>query len=96
MPGVQPLQTSETSRRRLIVEMAVFAGATLALGASLTPRRAAAAQAKLSQTEIGYQSRPNGVQRCDLCVNWRPPASCKVVGGSVSPSGWCSLFARNP
>lgn len=77
--------------RRLILGAALTAG--LAGAAALIPGRTGAAQSKLSQADSGYQSRPNGGQRCELCANWQAPGSCKVVTGPISPSGWCSLFA---
>jgi hypothetical protein len=80
------------SRRQLIFGVAVGAGVVAAT--VLVPRSAVAA--KLSQGDSGYQSRPNGGQRCELCANWMAPTSCKVVAGSISPTGWCSLYARKP
>jgi hypothetical protein len=79
------------SRRQLIFGAALTAG--LAGGAGLIPRSVAAAQSKLSQSDSGYQARPSGGQRCEVCANWQAPSSCKVVSGPISPSGWCSLFA---
>ena len=93
MTAVKDTRTADTTRRRL---MLVMVGAAGAIGASLASREAAAAQAKLAQTEIDYQRTPKGGQRCELCVNWRPPGACKVVAGSISPAGWCSLFAPKP
>ncbi len=81
----------EASRRQLVFGGALTAG--LAGAAGLIPCSAAAAQSKVSQGDSGYQNHPNGGQRCDLCPNWQAPSSCKVVAGSTSPSGWCSLFA---
>ena len=78
---------SEPSRRQLML------GVALAGGVSLVSRAVAAAPLKLSQADSGYQGRPSGGQRCELCKNWLAPTSCKVVAGSISASGWCSLFA---
>jgi len=83
--------TFAASRRQLIFGAALTAG--LAGVAGLIPSASAAAQSKLSQADSGYQTRPNGGQRCELCANWQAPGSCKVVSGPISPSGWCSLFA---
>ena len=80
----------DKSRRRLMFELAVGAG--VAGTVILIPRSALAA--KLSQADSGYQNRPNGGLRCETCANWMAPTSCKVVAGSISPSGWCSLYAR--
>jgi len=83
-----------SSRRQLIVGAALCAGLAGATAAGLSPRSAAAAKTKLAPGDIGYQARPNGAQRCDLCVNWQPPATCKLVAGSISPTGWCGLFVK--
>jgi hypothetical protein len=82
-------QPFTSSRRQLIFDLAVATGLVGAV--SLLPGSAAAA--KLSQSDSGYQNRPNGGQRCDQCANWQSPGSCKLVNGTISPSGWCSLFA---
>jgi hypothetical protein len=77
-------------------DFAVAAGAAGALGAVLSPQRLAAAPIKLAQNDIGYQNTPKGALRCEMCVNWQPPSSCKVVAGPISPNGWCGVFARKP
>jgi len=82
-----------TTRRGLIARLAL-AGAVGAVGASLVPRRAAAAPSKLPPGEIGYQASPKGNARCELCANWQAPNGCKVVAGTISPNGWCGLFVR--
>jgi hypothetical protein len=83
-----------TSRRQLIGRMTLAIGLAGVVGAGLAPRRALAAPAKLPPNEIGYQASPKGNARCELCVNWQAPNACKVVAGSISPSGWCGLFVR--
>ena len=80
-------------RRDLISEMMGLAGLAALTGVAATASRAVAGQVKLAQNEIGYQNTPKGQQRCDACVNWNPPGSCKLVAGPISPSGWCGLFA---
>jgi hypothetical protein len=83
----------ETTRRSLVARLALVGVAGIA-GASLAPRRASAASAKLSPNEIGYQASPKGAARCELCVNWQAPNACKLVAGPISPTGWCGLFVR--
>jgi len=82
----------ETTRRQLIGRVVLMAGA---LGASLAAGRAAAAT-KLSHGDVGYQPKPQGKARCELCVNWQAPDACKLVAGPISPSGWCGLFVPRP
>jgi hypothetical protein len=84
---------TETTRRGLITRLAIT-GAAGVVGVGLATSRAAAAPAKLSPNEIGYQPSPNGNARCEACVNWQAPNACKVVAGPISPTGWCGLFVR--
>ena len=84
----------ETSRRQLIRRATVLVGAAGLVGAGLAPRRAFAAPAKTDPKVVSYQATPKGDARCELCANWQAPNACKLVAGPISPSGWCSLFAR--
>jgi High potential iron-sulfur protein len=74
----------------------VLTGAVLALGApaAVTVVSQATAQEKISQADAKYQDGPKGDQRCDGCMLFQPPNTCKVVQGEISPSGWCQLFVK--
>ena len=67
-----------------------------ALGLAAPPARADEAPpggvSKLSQTEAQYRNTPNGMFSCAVCTFFIKPRSCKVVGGDISPKGWCKLF----
>lgn len=76
--------------RRWIVGAVAVAG--MSAGAAPGSAAANATKAKLAPADIGYQNHPSGSQRCDRCVNWRPPTACDVVAGAISPAGWCGLF----
>jgi hypothetical protein len=52
----------------------------------------AAAQQKMSKAEAEYRDRPKDGFACAACTLFRPPRSCQVVQGDISPSGWCKLF----
>jgi anaerobic selenocysteine-containing dehydrogenase len=80
--------TSLVSRRDFLFVAAVGSGTLL--GASLAASPAAAA--KMSPKAMSYRPNPNGNQTCANCANFQPPASCKVVDGAISPSGWCILY----
>ena len=54
----------------------------------------AEAQQKISQEDAKYQGTPKDDQRCDGCILFQPPNTCKVVQGEISPSGWCQLFVK--
>ncbi len=54
--------------------------------------RPARAQRKMSQTDAEYQDRPKNGLDCAACSLFRPPLSCEVVEGEISPNGWCKFF----
>ena len=54
----------------------------------------AAAQSKTDKTTAKYQDHPNKGQSCSQCNFFRPPKSCQLVEGDISPTGWCSFFAK--
>jgi hypothetical protein len=73
----------------------------LAVPAVVGFARSGMAQAapKVPQKAAQYQGTPKGNQKCDLCKYFQagssPTASgtCQLVEGSISPNGWCALFA---
>lgn len=83
-------------RTALKTSAAVLATAAVA-GTLLSARQAKAAKA--SQAVAMYQGKPHGQQECDRCTHFVPGKSptaagtCQVVDGSISPKGWCVLFA---
>ena len=82
------------TRREMIFGIGLAAAATGLAAVSLSATAARAGQMKMSPGDIGYQSHPNGTQRCELCVNWQGPSACKVVSGPISANGWCGIYAR--
>jgi hypothetical protein len=66
-------------------------GAAMIVGAP-TPALAA----KVSQQVVKYQDTPKGEQHCDNCMHFEAPSSCKSVDGTVSPQGWCMIYAKKP
>jgi hypothetical protein len=80
------------SRRSLLTQAAVLAGA--ALTASVIPSERASAQQKASKEAMKYQDKPNGDQRCDNCLQFVAPASCKVVDGVIKPNGYCIAWVK--
>jgi hypothetical protein len=84
-------QRGRVSRRDFLVVAAAGGGAVL--GAGLFPSSAAASN-KMSQRAMSYRPAPNGNQRCDNCANFLPPNACKLVDGTIAPSGWCILYRK--
>lgn len=79
----------------MAVSRRVFlSGSAAALGAvglaAITTKKA---EAKVPQVAVGYQDKPNGSQECSNCRVFIPPHSCKVVAGTISPQGWCEMWA---
>jgi hypothetical protein len=53
----------------------------------------ASAQQKIAPNLVQYQDKPKNGQQCDGCLQFEAPASCKIVEGKISPSGWCAAFS---
>jgi hypothetical protein len=57
------------------------------------------AQAKGSQAQFKYQTKPNGSKKCSNCSLFIPGKSatangtCKVVDGTISPNGYCIAYS---
>jgi hypothetical protein len=75
--------------RRSLVASAAIAGSVPILGLSVGP-----ALAKVSQASVAYQDKPKGDQSCSNCTLFEAPASCKTVDGTISPDGWCRIYAK--
>jgi hypothetical protein len=83
----------DITRRRAFGLGATAAIGSAIFGAALTaPERAAAAATLVAQDVAGYQTQPNGDQRCAFCAHFLAPASCQLVQGTIVPNGWCKLF----
>jgi hypothetical protein len=52
----------------------------------------AAVLQQVSQAAAQYQDQPRGGFSCAACALFRPPGSCAVVAGAISPHGWCRFF----
>lgn len=78
------------TRRELLRR--VPTGVALALLAAALDSRAAEAQQKVAKSMVQYQDSPKGGHQCSGCSNFMAPSSCKVVEGTISPHGWCSIW----
>jgi hypothetical protein len=79
------------SRRAALKSALVLAGAACA--GALTAE-SARAQQKVSKDAMKYQDKPNGDMKCSNCLQFEPPASCKVVDGKISPDGYCIAWVK--
>jgi hypothetical protein len=51
---------------------------------------------KVTQASVQYQAQPKGDSKCGDCMHFTADSSgCKLVEGSISPDGWCSLWSKN-
>jgi hypothetical protein len=78
----------QISRRSLLEGAACVGGAAL-LHAAAAIRPAEAQAGKISQKVVKYQDTPIGEDMCSGCELFVPPHSCRIVDGTISPSGWC-------
>ena len=84
------------SRRQVLTIAAAAAGTSVTGAAAVIGTSTAAQAAKVSQKIVKYQDTPKGEQRCDNCVQFEAPSSCKTVDGTVAPQGWCIVYAKKP
>jgi hypothetical protein len=80
---------SQNMSRRMALTSTALAF-VVAAGTAVTR---ASAQQKITQATAKYQDQPKEKQSCAVCVHFEPPNACKFVQGTISPSGWCMLFA---
>ncbi|ABE40839.1 high-potential iron-sulfur protein [Rhodopseudomonas pseudopalustris] len=80
----------EVSRRDMFKVAAGAVGAAAIVG--LTGSEVLA-QSRMAKTAAQYQASPRSGQTCGKCTNYIVASStCKVIDGTVSANGWCSLF----
>jgi hypothetical protein len=57
----------------------------------------APATGKARKDQVDYQDQPKDDQKCSACLHFVAESNtCKVVEGTVSPLGWCRLWAALP
>ncbi|MDE2167288.1 MAG: high-potential iron-sulfur protein [Alphaproteobacteria bacterium] len=87
----------DPSRRALFKVGAAAAAGAVVTSLALAPRSAHAAKA--SKAVAMYQATPHGNQFCANCIHFIPgktpqaDGTCQVVDSSISPHGWCVLYA---
>ena len=86
-----PAKTVGISRRGLLQTATVIAGGVAALATALTANQA---EAKNSQAAAAYQITAKNGQSCSTCALFRPPSSCLMVEGTISPDGWCKFYVK--
>jgi hypothetical protein len=81
-------QKADITRRKVLIG-AVTATPVLAL-------MVGTATAKIQQAGVKYQNEPKDGKQCSDCNFFVAPNSCKQVDGTISPTGYCLLWAKKP
>lgn len=86
--------TDMQSRRAIVLRGLACVAGSVALAVPV--REAYAAKFPQSSPAVAYQNSPNtkDSHQCDGCSLFQAPSSCQVVEGTVSPTGWCKLWAK--
>lgn len=51
--------------------------------------------AKAPKKAFRYQETPLDGKKCSDCIYYLPETSeCKMVEGSISPDGWCTIYMK--
>ena len=79
------------SRRQVLT---IAGGASVTSAAVIIGTSTPAQAAKASQKIVKYQDTPKGEQRCENCLQFEAPSTCKTVDGTVSAQGWCMVYAK--
>ena len=82
------------SRRKILTVAAAGAAGAVSGVATIVGTSTPALAAKASQKSVKYQDTPKGEARCENCTLFEPPNSCKTVEGTISPEGWCMVYAK--
>jgi hypothetical protein len=80
---------SAAPSRRLVLRATVV---SLGAASAATAIKPAAATVKISKAAVAYQDRPQGDKRCEKCLQFQAPNSCKLVDGPINPQGFCRIF----
>ena len=80
------------SRRALLRDVALSVGGAAIIGPVAMTGTSQAA--KMAQKIVSYQDSPKGEQSCANCSQFEAPSSCKIVDGTVAPTGWCKVWVN--
>ena len=93
------MNTIKTLSRRRMLRRGARALASIMLAPIVFHARCADADSG-NRAMLHYQDSPKDGKRCADCTAFKPGAesapdtgTCKVIGGPVSPNGWCMAFS---
>ncbi len=81
----------DSDKRASLRSMLQIGLGVIATGAIVS--EAKAQDDKIAQNLVQYQTTPKDGAHCEACVNWVAPNACKIVAGTIAPTGWCVAFA---
>ncbi len=84
--------TDTLSRRTIVLFGSAYAAGSISLFGRL--REAHAAKFPQTSPVVVYQPSPKDGHQCDGCTLFQAPDSCQIVDGTISPTGWCKLWAK--
>lgn len=88
-----PPSEASVCRRRFLIKSLLGAAAVSTSALPAVARDGyAPGRAKIPKAAAHYQNHPHGEERCGACRHFRPPGSCEIVSGRISPEGWCRYF----
>ncbi len=88
--------THKIATRRAVLRSGLNASLAVVAVAAAAGGAAAQEQDKLAQAVVQYQPTPKSdapANICSKCVNFVAPNACKIVAGTIAPTGWCVAFA---
>ncbi len=71
----------QATRRNILIAGLAAIGSGVAMQAK--------GQEKIAQKTVQYQTTPKDGHQCSTCANYIAPSSCKIVEGTIVPTGWC-------
>ncbi len=82
------------SRRNLLQKIGIGASAVTVI--TLAPVCPSDAAPGRTQQAAKYQTTPKADHQCLNCNFFVAPGSCKLVKGTIVPTGWCQFWAKKP
>ncbi len=77
--------------RRTVLRGATLAGGAAILATAMTTQQA---EAKMTQQAAGYVPVSKTSKHCADCQLFEAPSSCRLIGGVISPKGYCRFYVK--
>ena len=87
------MESSVSRRGMLELTLVTTASVAEALASPARAQPELSEAQKITHADAKYQSKQNGQQRCEICLQFEPPDHSKIVQSPITPHGWCQYFA---